>query len=134
MSRAGTRYVVSGVNDATLNEIASSLAIRGERVAAAGQPIKKPRIALFEPPNSMDAGWTKWVLERYGFEFTSVTTPDFSGNLRDHFDVIVVGDERRGILPAGGFGRPAPARRQRMTRRGSKRLMRSSGTAARWSR
>ena len=54
------------------NEIATSLAIRGERVAAAGQAIKKPRIALFEPPNSMDAGWTKWVLERYGFEFTSV--------------------------------------------------------------
>jgi hypothetical protein len=90
-----------------MNEIASTLAIRGERVASAGQAIKKPRIALFEPPNSMDAGWTKWVLERYGFEFTSVTTPDLTGNLRDRFDVIVVGDERRGILPAGGFGRQA---------------------------
>ena len=109
VSRAGGRYVISGLNDSTLNEIASSLAIRGERVATAGQAIKKPRLALFEPPNSMDAGWTKWVLERYGFEFTSVTTPDLTGNLRDRFDVIVVGDERRGILPAGGFGRQAPA-------------------------
>ena len=33
---------------------------------------------LFEPPNSMDAGWTKWVLERYGFEFTSVNTADIT--------------------------------------------------------
>jgi hypothetical protein len=107
VSRAGGRYVISGMSDAALNEIASSLAIHGERVAAAGQAIKKPRIALFEPPNSMDAGWTKWVLERYGFEFTSVTTPDLTGNLRDRFDVIVVGDERRGVLPAGGFGRQA---------------------------
>jgi len=107
VSRAGGRYVISGMNDAAMNEIASTLAIHGERVAAAGQAIKKPRIALFEPPNSMDAGWTKWVLERYGFEFTSVTTPDLTGNLRDRFDVIVVGDERRGILPAGGFGRQA---------------------------
>jgi len=55
----------------------------------------------------MDAGWTKWVLERYGFEFASINTPDITGNLRDKFDVIVVGDERRGMLPAGGFGRPA---------------------------
>ena len=109
VSRAGSRYVISGLDDSTLNELAAALAIRGERVAAAGQAIKKPRIALFEPPNSMDAGWTKWVLERYGFEFTSVTTPDLTGNLRDRFDVIVVGDERRGILPAGGFGRQAPA-------------------------
>ena len=107
VSRAGNRYVVSNLNDATVTEIASSLAIRGERVATLGQAIKPPRLALFEPPNSMDAGWTKWVLERYGFAFTSVTTPDFTGNLRDRFDVIVVGDERRGILPAGGFGRPA---------------------------
>jgi hypothetical protein len=109
VSRAGGRYVISGASDATLNEITASLAIRGERVASAGAAIKKPRLALFEPPNSMDAGWTKWVLERFGFEFTSVTTPDFAGNLRDRFDVIVVGDERRGILPAGGFGRAAPS-------------------------
>ncbi len=107
VSQAGTRYVISGVNDSTLNEITTSLAIHGERLGAAGQPIKKPRIALFEPPNSMDAGWTKWVLERYGFEFASITTPEITGNLRDTFDVLVVGDERRGVLPGGGFGRPA---------------------------
>jgi hypothetical protein len=107
VSRAGGRYVISGVSDATMIEITTSLAIRGERVSAAGQAIKKPRLALFEPPNSMDAGWTKWVLERYGFEFASINTPDITGNLRDRFDVIIVGDERRGVLPAGGFGRPA---------------------------
>ena len=107
VSRAGARYVISGVTDTTLNEIASSLAIRGERVAAAGAVIKRPRIALFEPPNSMDAGWTKWVLERYGFEFASINTADIAENLREKFDVIVVGDERRGVLPGGGFGRPA---------------------------
>src|SRR5687767_6102860 len=45
-------------------------------------------------------------LERYGFEFASITTPDIAGNLREKFDVIIVGDERRGVLPGGGFGRP----------------------------
>ena len=107
VSRAGGRYVISGLFDPVVRQVAGNLAIRGERVAAAGQAIKKPRIALFEPPNSMDAGWTKWVLERYGFEFASINTPDITGNLRDKFDVIVVGDERRGVLPGGGFGRQA---------------------------
>ena len=106
VSRSGDRYLISGMSDAAANDLVKSLAIHGERVAAAGAPIKKPRIALFEPPNSMDAGWTKWVLERYGFEFISVNTPDMTGNLRDRFDVLVIGDEPRGILPGGGFGRP----------------------------
>jgi hypothetical protein len=107
VSRAGDRYVISGISDVAQGELTGSLAINGERVASAGTALRKPRIALFEPPNSMDAGWTKWVLERYGFEFASINTPDITGNLRDKFDVLVVGDERRGVLPAGGFGRPA---------------------------
>jgi hypothetical protein len=106
VSRAGDRYVISGLSDAAMTDLVKSLAIHGERVASAGTPIRKPRIALFEPPNSMDAGWTKWVLERYGFEFASLNTPDITGNLRDRFDVLVIGDEARGILPGGGFGRP----------------------------
>jgi hypothetical protein len=109
VSRAGDRYVISGMSDAAQGELTGALAIIGERVASAGTPLPKRRIALFEPPNSMDAGWTKWVLERYGFAFASINTPDITGDLRAKFDVIVIGDERRGILPGGGFGRPAAA-------------------------
>ena len=107
VSRAGDRYAISGMSDVAQDELTRSLAINAERVAYAVTALRKPRIALFEPPNSMDAGWTKWVLERYGFDFTSINTPDITGNLREKFDVIVVGDERRGVLPGGGFGRPA---------------------------
>jgi hypothetical protein len=106
VSRSGDKYVIGAIPDAAIFSLTSSLSVNSERVATGGTPIKKPRIALFEPPNSMDAGWTKWVLERYGFEFISVNTPDITGNLRDRFDVLVIGDEPRGILPGGGFGRP----------------------------
>ena len=109
VGRVGSAFVVSAVPDATLNEMAAALAVHGNWIGSGGDAIKQPRIALFEPPNSMDAGWTKWVLERYGFAFASINTPDIAGNLRDNYDVIVVGDERRGVLPGGGFGRaPAP--------------------------
>ncbi len=106
VSRSGDKYVLSGLSDAAMTELARSLAIAGERVASAGTPIRKPRIALFEPPNSMDAGWTKWVLERYDFEFVSLNTADITPALKDRIDVLLIGDEARGILPGGGFGRP----------------------------
>jgi len=65
---------------------------------------------LFEPPNSMDAGWTRWVLERYGFDFVSLTSADIEGTLSARIDVLVVGDEPRGVLPGGsGSGRQAAA-------------------------
>lgn len=109
VSRAGDRYVISGMSEAALRDLAKSLAIHGELVTAAGTPIKKVRIGLFEPPNSMDAGWTKWVLERYDFAFMSLTAADITANLKDRIDVLVIGDEARGVLPGGGFGRaPAP--------------------------
>jgi hypothetical protein len=109
VSRAGDRYVISGMSETALRDLAKSLAIHGELVTAAGTPIKKVRIGLFEPPNSMDAGWTKWVLERYDFAFVSLTAADIMANLKDRIDVLVIGDEARGVLPGGGFGRaPAP--------------------------
>jgi hypothetical protein len=104
---ADGRYALGFKSDPSLvTNVVQNISIDAERIPDPGTPLRKPRIALFEPPNSMDAGWTKWVLERYGFAFTSVTTPDITGNLRDKFDVIVIGDEARGILPGGGFGRP----------------------------
>ena len=109
VSRSGGRYVISGMSDPAMMELAKTLAINGERVASAGTAIKKPRIGLFEPPNSMDAGWTKWVLERYNFEFVSLNTADITPALKDRIDVLLIGDEARGVLPGGGFGRaPAP--------------------------
>ncbi|HJQ36080.1 MAG TPA: hypothetical protein VKB93_02975, partial [Thermoanaerobaculia bacterium] len=129
VGRSGNAYAISAVPETMMNEIAGSLAIHGQRAATSGDAIKQPRIALFEPPNSMDAGWTKWVLERYGFEFASINTPDVTGNLRDKFDVIVIGDERRGVLPGGGFGRPpAPTAEDEARIRALDAFVRAGGT------
>jgi ribosomal protein S18 acetylase RimI-like enzyme len=57
----------------------------------------------------MDAGWTRWVLERYGFEFLDVSGSDIeAGALRGRVDVLIVTDEPRGILgPTGSAGSAA---------------------------
>ncbi|MFI5178560.1 MAG: hypothetical protein ACHQO8_08355, partial [Vicinamibacterales bacterium] len=76
-------------------------ALSAQRVNAAGTPVKKPRLAVFNAPTSMDEGWTRWVLEQYGFEFALVSGDEIAaGHLRDKYDVIHVTDEGGG--PFGG--------------------------------
>ena len=89
----------------------TSLALVSERTDATGTSLQHPRIGLFSVPTSMDAGWTRWVLERYGFRFLLVSGADIeAGALRNQVDVLIVTDEPRGILAASG-SQPADTRR-----------------------
>lgn len=67
---------------------------RGERIA-----IHKPRIGLWDRyGGSMPSGWTRWILERFGFEFNLVFAPELdAGKLNEKFDVLVFVD---GAIPA----------------------------------
>ncbi len=101
----GARYLIGGLSERDQQELVSSLALAAERTDAPGTAIKRPRIGLFHPQNSIDEGWTRWVLEQYGFDYTSVTGDDIeAGGLRDKLDVLLIGDESRGVLAGGGRG------------------------------
>lgn len=54
--------------------------------------LKNVRLGVYRPNvSSMDEGWARWVLEEFGFEYTTLTTTDVKqGNLRDRFDCILV--------------------------------------------
>jgi hypothetical protein len=89
-----------------------------EKPAGGMKSIRAPRIALYKSwVASMDEGWTRWLLEQFGFAYTNVTNRDLqAGNLRDRFDAIVFPDQRAetiyqghkpGAMPAeytGGVG------------------------------
>ncbi|MBK9170467.1 MAG: peptidase M14 [Bryobacterales bacterium] len=53
---------------------------------------RTPRLALYEPPlPNMDAGWTQWVLDRFGIAHTKLgNTAVQAGGLRSQFDAIVL--------------------------------------------
>jgi hypothetical protein len=52
----------------------------------------------------MDEGWTRWLLEMYEFEFTSLYNADvLAGDLRDRYDVILLADIRPNTI-LNGFG------------------------------
>jgi hypothetical protein len=65
--------------------------------------IKRPRIALYQPwTANMDEGWTRWLLEQFGFAFTDVHNSDIAaGSLRSKFDVIVFADQQAGSIENG---------------------------------
>ena len=80
--------------------------------------LKQPRLALFKSHMPMmDEGWTRWMLEQFGWNFKSVGPRDLqSDNLRKDFDVILFPDQqtasiaegyRKGSMPdefVGGLG------------------------------
>jgi hypothetical protein len=85
---------------------------------AGWKPVKRPRIGLYQPwMANMDEGWTRWLLEHFGFAYTGLRNADIqAGNLRQKFDAIVFADQsaatiengyRQGAMPAeyvGGIG------------------------------
>jgi hypothetical protein len=47
-------------------------------------------------------GWTQWLLDHFGFEYTSIHNSDFmSADLHERFDVIVMASERPGSIKDG---------------------------------
>ncbi len=53
-----------------------------------------PRVAIYEPwVPSMDAGWTRWILDEYGIGYHRLRDAEArAGGLRSRFDVIILPD------------------------------------------
>jgi hypothetical protein len=78
---------------------------------AGWRDIRKPRIALYQPwTANMDEGWTRWLLENFGFAYTTVRNSDLqAGNLKQKFDCIVFADQQAGSIENGNSARQMPA-------------------------
>ena len=84
--RTGARYVISGLTEAAQDELVqharARCRARDRPPGDAASP--RPRIGLFRPwGSSMDEGWTRWVLEQYGFEFVTLRPADFRAPLAE---------------------------------------------------
>jgi hypothetical protein len=108
---ANGRYAISGLNEVAQANLVTSLALRASGAASvAGQSIrsvKKPRIGLYQPwTGSMDEGWSRWVLEQYGFPIVTLHPEDFKSPLAQKVDVVIIADDARvPVEGAQGGGR-----------------------------
>jgi hypothetical protein len=66
-------------------------------------PLSAPRVGLYKSwAVSMDEGWTRFVLEQYGFEPRSLDNKAMrAGNLAASFDAIVLADESKDVIATG---------------------------------
>lgn len=113
------RWAVTGLSGSARETRVRDLALQAERGSAgSGPPVRRPRVGLYRPWSpSIDEGWTRWLLERWGFGPTSLRNAEVrAGGLRSRYDVIVLADLsprqiregfRVGSVPsryAGGLG------------------------------
>lgn len=98
--------VVSGVSHATLASLGtkygvSALAI--DHAPAHAIALKAARVGLYRPwQASIDEGWTRWILEQYGYKPISLYNADMrAGDLGSRVDVIILPDMRANSLVNG---------------------------------
>lgn len=112
------RYVVSDATTTKLDAWTNELGLRAERRAGPSGTPAKTRVAVYKPHTaSMDEGWTEWLYDQYGLNYSIITNADVqAGQLGSRFDVIVITSESprtitdgfaKGTVPAkyeGGIG------------------------------
>ena len=66
-------YQITGLSGTAQDVIARDFALQARRGGSVGVQIERPRVGLYHPWNpSMDEGWTRWLLEMYGYDFANI--------------------------------------------------------------
>jgi hypothetical protein len=70
---------------------------------AVATTLRAPRIGLYQPwGGNQDEGWTRWLLEHYAFDYTTLHNKDVqAGKLRQRFDAIILPSQRGAALLTG---------------------------------
>jgi hypothetical protein len=108
--RAGDFLVPASAPEAVLAEIAKAtgvdlLPLKAEPKQA--HDLKRLRIGMYQRyrGGNMDEGWTRWLLEQWGFPFKNVYDAEIkAGNLRANYDVFIFADDSTGTITGEGGG------------------------------
>jgi hypothetical protein len=68
-----------------------------------GQLVGPPRIGVYRSHvPSMDEGWTRWILEQFGFAYSSPRNADLrAGRLREKYDALLFPDQSAAVIARG---------------------------------
>ncbi len=91
--------VLEGIGRQQLERLLDNYGAKARAVTSQPEraiPFSRPRVGLYRPwTASIDEGWTRWLLEDFGFDPISLYNGDLqAGWLRERLDVIVFADGR----------------------------------------
>jgi hypothetical protein len=99
-------YVVRNVRASVVHDLATELGVdfhalprapRGELVG-----MERPRVGLYKSwQANMDEGWTRWVLDEYGFPVDTLHDADIRGGELSRYHAIIVPDQRASSILHG---------------------------------
>jgi hypothetical protein len=112
-------FLVTNAPEATLQDVARRTGVDVGPLAAdpgeAAYDVRRLRIGMYQRyyGGNMDEGWTRWILEQWGFPYKSLFDAEIkTGNLAAKYDVILLPDDNVRMItgeraPAGeGGGQP----------------------------
>ncbi len=112
-ARRGDFIVEPGASEETLRGIANETGVDFAALAAdpsgVSQPVTQQRIGMYQRfyGGNMDEGWTRWLLEDFGFAYTSLFDDEIlEGDLHEKWDVIILPADSKQMMmgPTGGGG------------------------------
>ena len=101
---AGTVFLDAAAARAAAGKLATGLTWTPvASVPRGAAPLAAPRVGLYRSwASSMDEGWTRFLLEQYGFEPRTLDNAAIrAGNLAASFDAIVLPSESRDVITSG---------------------------------
>jgi hypothetical protein len=131
---AGT-FVIEGGSAATVAAAAGDFGVPVAAVSAAPgvatDRLRAPRVGLYKSwVAAMPEGWTRWLMEGYGFDYVNLTNDDVRSGDLSAYDIIIIPSQsangirdghREGRVPpdfAGGLGPEGTAALQRYVEAG----------------
>lgn len=104
----GDFIVASNADGAMVREIAESTGVDFQALdsdpSASTYPLAQQRIGMYQRyyGGNMDEGWTRWLLEDFSFEYTSIMDAEIlRGDLADRWDVIILPNDSRQMMVEG---------------------------------
>src|SRR5262249_15501892 len=89
------------------NKAVEGFEVRSDRSTAKptslATALNAPRVGIYQSYDpSMDEGWTRFVLDRYGWEYTKLHNEEVrAGGLHKKFDAIILPDQRVNAIMDG---------------------------------
>ena len=99
-------FVVSGIDRERMSEIARKNSVTAQALPKPPDNVmstRRPRVGLYRAwVPLIDEGWTRWILENYGFAPVSLRNGDIqAGHLNERLDAIVIPDTSSRVILEG---------------------------------